>query len=320
MFSKLPPKTPRFRTSAEVRPELQAACAGGAEFLTLGESEQGRPIDAVIFGRGPRTVSLVAGAHADEPVGPETLRALVARHAGLGRLLDRFRFVVIPHVNPDGEVRNRGWIEKWPDLRAYKEHVRRELPGRDIEFGYPAMRVENRLAARFWKEQAPFCLHMSLHGMALAEGAMLLIEKSWIDRTAGLREEFEEAVRDAGLGLHDHDRKGQKGFEYIGPGFTTTPRGAAMRRHFHNDPETAARFHDSSMEHVRNLGGDPLCLVTELPLFEVKNPDPQPGLPTAYLALRAGANPAGFDIAPIALRTAMGLQLKTLESALSLFR
>jgi len=308
--------SPAFRTSAEVRSELEAACVGGAEFVTLGESEEGRPIDAMVFGRGPRTVSLVAGAHADEPVGPETLRTLVARHAVLYSLLNRFRFVVIPHINPDGEARNRAWIEKWPDLRAYKEQVQREPPGRDIEFGYPGMRIENRLAARLWEKHAPFCLHMSLHGMAVAEGAMLLIERTWIDRTAGLRAGFQEAARNAGLGLHDHDRKGEKGFEYIGPGFTTTPRGAAMREYFRDDPETAGKFHDSSMEQVRKLGGDPLCLVTELPLHNIENKDPQPGVPTAYLALRGGQDPADFDIAPLDLRTAMQLQLETLELAL----
>ena len=62
-----------------------------------------------------------------------------------------------------------------------------------------------------------------------------------------------------------------------------------MRAHFHamGDPVTAARFHDSSMEFVRTLGGDPLCLVTEMPLFLIAQPDPaEPGHPAAYLAFK----------------------------------
>jgi hypothetical protein len=316
MLSRLVPQDPAFRTAEEVRADLKAACRDRARFLTLGKTVQGRPVDAVLFGEGEKTVSLVAGAHADEPVGPETLRTLVRLHEELGTLLDRFRFLVIPHINPDGEAANRAWIERWPDPSAYRANVVREQPGRDIEFGYPRMRIENAMAASLWRVHAPFALHMSLHGMALAEGAMLLVEKSWIDRTGTLRAEFAAAAADAGLGLHDHDRKGEKGFAYIGPGFSTTPRGEAMREHFADRPRIAEKFHDSSMEYVRRLGGDPLCLVTELPLFVVKNPDPQPGLPTAYLALRDGADPADFEIAPLDLGAAMRLQLRTLELAL----
>ena len=67
------------------------------------------------------------------------------------------------------------------------------------------------------------------------------------------------------------DRNGEKGFQYIGPGFTTTPEGQAMRAYFKSigDEQTVSLFRDSSMEFVRKLGGDPLCLVTEIPLFYV---------------------------------------------------
>jgi hypothetical protein len=42
-----------------------------------------------------------------------------------------------------------------------------------------------------------------------------------------------------------------------------------MRDHFLalGDEETAARFRPSSMEAIRSLGGDPLTLVSEMPLF-----------------------------------------------------
>lgn len=303
-LADLVPEQVAFRTSAEF--------ADAFDLTVLGESEEGRPIMAAVLGDGPVAVSLVAGAHADEPVGPETLRTFVERAPA--ELLARFRFVVVPHINPDGEARNRAWIERWPDLLAYRDLVQRELPGRDLEFGYPDMRVENRLVAEFLRAHAPFALHMSLHGMGVSEGAMLLIERHWIDRTARLREGFVEAARRAGLGLHDHDRKGEKGFFYIGPGFTTTPEGAAMREHFKDEPDTAAKFHESSMEFVRSLGGDPLCLVTELPLFVVRNDDPQPGVPAAYLAARAGRTDLEFT--PFDLRASMRLQMRTIELGL----
>jgi hypothetical protein len=42
-----------------------------------------------------------------------------------------------------------------------------------------------------------------------------------------------------------------------------------MRDHFLalGDPEMAARFRPNSMETIRALGGDPLTLVSEMPLF-----------------------------------------------------
>ena len=70
----------RIRTSEEVFDALRAACEANpdvAAFEVVGRSEEGRPIAGVTLGYGPRLVTLCAGAHADEPVGPETLRLLV---------------------------------------------------------------------------------------------------------------------------------------------------------------------------------------------------------------------------------------------------
>jgi hypothetical protein len=337
--------TLEFRTQTGVEPALRAACAAHpdlAAFHDLGASEEGRPLYGVVLGHGPRTVSLIAGAHADEPAGPETLRSFVLeglrRRDDLAGLFERFRFVVVPHVNPDGEARNRAWIERWPSLEAYLRDVVREPPGRDLEFGFPEMRRENRIVSAFLRAHAPFALHMSLHGMGIAEGAMLLIERHWAFRTQPLRDAFTRAVREAGLERHVHNRKGEKGFFCIEPGFTTTPEGEAMRFFFRarGDEAMAARFHDSSMEFARSLGGDPLCLVTELPLFVVRArkplPEPpEPGVPRTYLAFRerlpeirsrlaSGGSAADllapFDFDPVPLPTLVRLQLRTLELGL----
>jgi len=292
-----------------------------------------------VIGSGPTRVSLIAGSHSDEPVGPETLRTLVRgfilspeRYV---QYFERFTFFVIPHVNPDGEARNTAWMTKWPSLDAYLEHAFRELPGRDIEFGYPKLRTENELVSGFLKEHGPFGLHVSLHGMGFSDGALLLIERHWVDRTVELRQKFVELATKNGMRMHDHDRGGEKGFEYLGPGFTTTPRGEAMRAHFLvlGDKETAEKFHDSSMEFVRSLGGDPLCLVTELPLFLIGAvPDEEPeGVPETYLRFKqalpqarlaaSNGRPTGpfldeFDLAPISASKAMRMQMEVVDLAL----
>ena len=286
-----------FRTCDDVRPLIRQACKAETELathVTLGTSEEGRAIDAVVLGMGTKAVSLIAGAHADEPVGPETLRTFILQTPRYGQtfrdLFTNFKFIVIPQINPDGEARNYQWMKEWPSFEGYLQHAFREPPSRDLEFGFPAMRKENRLVAEFLMGHAPFDLHMSLHGMGFSDGGMLLIEKHWIERTHTLRERYATALTEAGIPLHDHDRKGEKGFQYIEPGFTTTPEGQAMQAYFISigDINTARLFHDSSMEFVRGIGNNPLCLVTELPLFLIKKevPDRPPGVPVAYLAFK----------------------------------
>lgn len=335
-----------FHTCDEVRAPIREACEQNRDisaYLHLGNSEEGRPIDAVILGNGSKHISLLAGAHSDEPVGPETLRNFILEglrnKEALRDLFERYRFFIIPHINPDGEARNRKWIRQWPDMGAYLKHVFREPPGRDLEFGYPDMRVENRMISAFLKEHAPFHLHVSLHGMGFSEGAMLLIERHWINRSGELRKKFAAYARESGLKLHDHDRKEEKGFVYIGPGFTTTPEGRAMQAYFRSlsDEETAGKFHLSSMEYVRTLGGNPLCLVTELPLFVIgkKAENPLPGVPVAYLEflerlpklrLKASAGETladdieEFQIQLLELKTAVRFQLYTIQLGLEFFK
>ena len=84
-----------------MRDALQSACerhADVATFEQLGTSEDGRPIDGVVLGRGSRAVSLIAGNHSDEPVGPETLRSFVV-HALDQQVLNESE----PHYEGDGE-------------------------------------------------------------------------------------------------------------------------------------------------------------------------------------------------------------------------
>ncbi|MEL6445266.1 MAG: M14 family zinc carboxypeptidase [Bacteroidota bacterium] len=352
-----------FRTSEDVFATLEHACTSNpdlATFEVIGTSEKGRPIAGVTMGHGPRTVTLVAGAHADEPVGPETLRTFVieslaardwgASDGGFAELFEQFTFKIVPHVNPDAETANQPWVQAWPDLRAFLRHRLREQPGRDIEFGYPVMRAENRAVSRFLFGYAPIALHASLHGMAFSEGALLLIERHWAeafpDRLAVLQRSHLEAAKTlAGLEPHDQDRSGDKGFRYLGPGFWSTPEGTAMQAYFlrEGEGETASKFFLSSMELARIAGYDavrkaaPLCLVTELPLWLVRcDPGNPPGVPLNFQAFREvlpsltaaaqrdvlteeeldGAR-ARFGLKPVDLRTAVRLQLHALDLGLA---
>ncbi len=329
----------RFRRHADVSARLLEASAGRGSVRTaevIGRSEAGRDLVGFVLGSGPHRVSLIAGNHSDEPVGPETLGTLVewlSTAEEADSVLRAFTFVVVPHTNPDGDDRNRPWIEQWPDPGPYLEHAFRELPGRDMEFSFPDGRVESRAVSDFLSKYGPYRMHCSLHGMGFSDGAFLLIDRSWGFRTEALQERFRTLAAEAGLALHDHNRKGEKGFFYLGPGFNTTPEGEAMRTYFRarRDEAMASRFRMSSMEFAKSLGGDPLCLVTELPLFLIASAMPsEPGRPETYLTfleqlreVRGSGDEAGrrrllseFDVQPLDLRTAMRLQLETIEAGL----
>lgn len=273
----------------------------GPEGRVLGRSREDRPILGYRFGRGPLSVSLIAGCHADEPTGPELLERLVRHLAELPEdspLLTRATWSIVPHVNPDGRARNAAWAEatvgegreRTYDLAPFLEHVVREYPGDDVEFGFPEgpedgdARPENRAVADFLSEAAPFHLHATLHGMAFAHGPWFLLEEAWGDRTRELRRRIAARVHDLGYPLHDVDRKGEKGFTRIEEGFSTRPDSKAMKAYFRgrDDEETTALFRPSSMEFVRSLGGDPLTLVTEMPLFVVKESSGRPPLPKGH--------------------------------------
>lgn len=266
--------------------------------LEIGRSREGRPILAHRFGSGPRRISLIGGCHADEPVGPRLLGRLASALAAMAPtdpLLRRFEWWVLPHVNPDGAARNAAWQHAGAAAYRLGEYLAdrvRELPGDDIEFGFPrsaddrGARPEPTAAARWWSTAGgPFALHATLHGMAFAGGPWFLVEPAWVDRTGALREWCRRRTTALGYVLHDVERKGEKGFHRIERGFATRPSSTAMRDHFLGlgDSDTAARFRPSSMEHVRALGGDPLTLVSEMPLFLLPGVGERPGPPDPAL-------------------------------------
>jgi hypothetical protein len=322
----------------------------------LGPSRRGVEIEGYRFGRGDFHVSLIAGCHADEPVGPAMLRrlaAFLAERPADDPLFAAATWFIVPHVNPDGEERNARWaVETLPaidprggadriyDLALYMNHVVRELPGDDIEFGFPRdagdidARPENRAVAAFLATGAPLHLHASFHGMGFATGPWFLIEEAWIDRTAALRDEMRRRVRTMGYQIFDVDRGGEKGFHRIDEGFTTRPDSRSMVRWFEerNDPAMAAKFRPSSMEYVRSLGGDPFTMVSEMPLFLRPLEAGETGRPDdprfrAFLDRIAGkpaqdvlAEMASSAVRGMPIRDQMRLQLAFLEAALAASR
>lgn len=322
-----------------MRIELDRVCSASPSGLgEIGQSREGRTIQGATFGHGPTRISLVAGAHADEPVGPRTLERLagwLTTEPAALPLLEKATFTICADINPDGRERNSPWTgSRTPDLREYLRHRVRESPGDDIEFGFPTTggrpaRRENLAVAEFLRQNGPFDFHASLHGMAFAEGAWYLVNRKEPADTASLRKYLGVFTASQDMELHDWDREGEKGFFRIAPGFSTTPTSSAMKKHFLDlrQPVEAEKFLPTSMEYVASLGGDPLCMVSEVPLFLVKPTPadgPTPGanfievlerLPDAWVEFESGRKEElkeledAFYLRPVPGRTAMKLQL-----------
>jgi hypothetical protein len=247
-----------------------------------GRSRDGRQLDAFKFGNGPFYISLLAGCHADEPTGPRFLRKLItflSKLSGGHPLLKKICWYIVPHANPDGEARNKAWYDDKDtiyDLALYLQHVARELPGDDMEYGFPienqigSLRPENQFIYDFWRSaDHSFSLHASLHGMGMSFGPWFLIESDWQNRSAFLQKHCQQKVLSMNYSLFDWDRKGEKGFFKISEGFSTRPDSGSMKAFFleRNNPVMASKFHPSSMESIRSLSHDCLTLVSEMPLF-----------------------------------------------------
>jgi len=318
----------------------------------LGTSREGRAVRGFCFGTGDRRVSLLGGCHADEPVGPRLLNHVASYLDALSAddpLLDQHQWWIIPHINPDGEARNRVWYDgddEVYDLGRYLAGVIREPPGDDIEFGFPrstndaGARPENRAAHDWWRSAGgPFVMHLSLHGMGFAAGPWFLLEAAWQDRVEPLKAACRRHVTVMNYRLHDVERHGEKGFVRLGKGFCTRPDSVSMRQHFLalGDEDMAQRFRPSSMETIRDLGGDALTMVSEMPLFLLPGvgetlgpPDPvavewKARVDGWRVALAGGARPEAVSaqarqagLEPMPVRDQMTLQWALITSGLDL--
>jgi len=262
-----------FRNAEALRDHLYSL--EGVEVDHIGYARDRMDLFGIRFGQGQKNVSVIAGCHADEPIGPMTAQIL-SRYLTrfFPELLGQYRFSVVPQMNPLGAEKNRRWFADSPELWRYLRHALRELPGEDIEFGFGTgarVREECRATQAFLAKTTPYTAHFSLHGMAIAEGVWCLICQEWKERAVPYMDAFDALCDQLVYPRHDIERHGEKGFTRIRPGYCTTPTSTAMKKFFldKNDRMMAGRFHPSSMEWAQSQGGDPICIVSELPLFTI---------------------------------------------------
>ncbi len=253
----------------------------GIDIRPIGLSQAGRPLYGCSIGAANLPlISVVAGAHPDEPAGPLAALALL-QHWHQNGLAKRVRLAVVPQLDVDGTVAQTAWLTPWSghvDLLRYAEHALRRPLGEDREFGWPGapwggqVLPECAAASAFLDQQGPAIGHLSLHGMGIAAGAWYLLDDTAL-RHAGLWRDLRRIATERHLPLHDSPRHGDKGFRRVGRGFCTTPSGIQMRRWALTTgrPAEAAAVAYGSMDAARARARAaarpaPLCAVSEFPL------------------------------------------------------
>jgi murein tripeptide amidase MpaA len=129
----------------------RTAMQPGVIATVLGHSLDGRPIDCLELGEGPRTVWLYARQHPGESMAEwwmeGALAELTDRASPLARSLRaKARFHIVPNMNPDGSVRgylrtnaaganlNREWHDPTPDRAPEVLAVRNRMDETGVDF------------------------------------------------------------------------------------------------------------------------------------------------------------------------------------------
>ena len=139
-----------FTTNTEMQTALRGLVAPGeaagspsVTLLSLGASQMGVPIEALLLSRAADaaaatppaaqraarpTVLLVGQQHGDEPAGSEALLVIAQELAqgSLQRLLDRINVIVLPRANPDGAQANQRVTANGVD--ANRDHLLLKTP------------------------------------------------------------------------------------------------------------------------------------------------------------------------------------------------
>ncbi|MEU6551172.1 M14 family zinc carboxypeptidase [Streptomyces sp. NPDC046915] len=154
---------------------LVARRPGAARLRRVGTSRAGTPLWLLSVGHGSRHVLVVAGPHANEPVGGATVLRLAERALADPRLTEGAdaTWNLLLCLDPDGSRRNEGWLAGPYTLRHYFRNFFRpgflEQPEWLPDGADAVVLPETRALLDLQDELRPF-LQCSLHGVDVGGG------------------------------------------------------------------------------------------------------------------------------------------------------
>ncbi|MEU6658391.1 M14 family zinc carboxypeptidase [Streptomyces sp. NPDC046821] len=261
--------------------ELAARRPGLCVLRQVGTSRAGRPLHLLSVGEARPSVLVVAGAHANEPVGGATLRRLAERAVQEPELRTDHSWHFLLCADPDGAD-----LHRTPAPRTLLDYHRRffrpagpEQPEwSPSELPPDRLPPETRALTGVIDELRPF-LQVTLHGTDLGG--------SWVQLTRdipGLAEPFAKSAAELHIPV-ETGAADAAGWPATGPGVHVMPAPGAEAA-FPSLPDDARH---STWHHAHRYGGS--TAIIEVPMWasdlvDDPAPHPTPGLELRRLAHR----------------------------------
>ncbi|MFI6944113.1 M14 family zinc carboxypeptidase [Streptomyces sp. NPDC050418] len=238
----------------------------------VGSSRSGRPLQLLSIGHATRAVLVVAGAHANEPVGGPTALHLARRVAADHRLRTGTSWHFLLCADPDGASLHRSL--RPASLLDYHRHFFRPAGPEQPEWA-PSVLPPDRLPPeatallRLIDELQPY-LQVSLHGTDLGG--------TWVQLTReipGLAEPFAKSAAQLHIPV-ETGTSDAAGWPVTGPGVHVMPR-PGTEVPFPSLPEDVTR---STWYRAHRYGG--MTAIVEVPMWasdlvDDSRPHPDPG-------------------------------------------
>jgi hypothetical protein len=272
----VPSEVPGFPLAEELSASRlvdEMGLVGLARIENLGFSRNGRSIDLISVGDGPRAALIVGAPHPNEPTGCLTIRRLLARIAEEGGLRDApdWQWHFIPAIDIDGLALNEEWFGGPLELERYLSGFYRPPFRLQPEYSFPLLLPGYRFNAQTpenacWRkalESVRPDLQCALHG-ADTGGAFFILS----DRSPALAERLSSIPPHFGLRLNEigepfADMKPHRPGVLAFPAFTE----AMTRAHARGTrPDSVWDAGDSSAGYAAKRFGT-LSMTCEVPLW-----------------------------------------------------
>lgn len=263
--------------------------AGHITLEEIGRSRSNEwPIWGVCMGnKAMPAITLTGNCHAEEPVGTLTILHLledIASGGPFAELLERFRIVTIPQMNPDGVINNWPWLSDPTPANFYGQHWR-DHRGEDVEHGIAIgnkdfVRPEPRSLVDFYTKNADStAVYLTLHSSTLEPGAYFLTGNEDEGKMAEAFALIRELAPEIGLPLKGEDTRGYENFRRISHGVYNVPRFDEMFKSLASAGADAVGFRINSLEWMERRGVA-ISLVSEVPtvIARAMNEEPMEGV------------------------------------------
>ena len=260
----------------------------GVRVDQIGNSRMREPLRVVSMGAGSRHVLVIAGAHANEPVGFHTMLALAGLLSEMPAFADGWTWHFLPVWDPDAASLNRWYTGQLTAWRYYRGFYRPAVGGQP-GFTFPvssAGRVFDRPLPETWAvmhliDRLHPDLVLDLHNGEIDSRAWFILNRRW----EGLAEGLRSVAARGGLSMADTTSE-YVGWESDGPGVFIEPETAPYG-------QLSTPYGASLNQYLTRLT---LSVTPEVPLFRTRLPQPPPDGPGKGLTQVAGEMDASAEI------------------------